>query len=322
MAVFTHISDVDAKALLKDYDLGELVSLQGISAGIENTNYFLTTTTGQYVLTIFEVLTFKQLPFYIELMHHLASKGIAVAQPQTQIKGQRLATLHGKPAAIVSKLPGSWVAHPDVLHCQIAARAQARCHLAALDAPVQQANLRDCAWRQATLKHVLPFLDDSQKKLIQQAAQEDVTLHQSAQWAQLPRGPVHCDLFRDNVLFDDCSGEVKLGGFIDFYFAGVETWLFDVAVAVNDWCIDRQSGALNTSLVNAWLGAYSAIRPFTETEQALWPAVLRMAALRFWISRLYDFYLPRAAETLKPHDPTHFEKILTSRFEHPTPLLN
>lgn len=322
MAVFTSISEADAQALLKQYDIGHFISLQGIAAGIENTNYFLDTTQGQYVLTVFEVLKIHELPFYIELMHHLASKGVPVPQPQTQQSGQRIAQIHGKPAAIVSKLRGGWVAQPTSAHCKLAAQALANCHLAGLDAPLKQANLRGWSWRQATVPQVLPFLDEPQKKLILSAAQEDLSMSQSEAWSKLPSGPAHCDLFRDNVLFESTGNQLKMGGIIDFYFAGVDTWLFDVAVAVNDWCIHRETGVFDEPLLNAWVKAYATVRPFSQLEIDMWPKMLRIAALRFWISRLYDFHMPRAAESLKPHDPKHFERVLRRRFESETILLN
>jgi homoserine kinase type II len=322
MAIFTSINEADAKAFLDNYDLGAFKSLVGIAAGIENTNYFLETTQGSFVLTIFEVLKAEELPFYIELMHHLASSGLPVPQPQTQRSGQRISSLKNKPAAIVSKLPGNWVAKPTTEHCKLAAQTLARCHLAGVDSPIKQANLRDSAWRQATAPKVKPFLNASQQLLLDKALEEDKRICQSDTWHKLPSGPAHCDLFRDNVLFESMGLILKMGGFIDFYFASVEAFIFDVAVAINDWCIDHSTGALDQNLVNAWLNAYSEIRTFTPEEKNLWPATLRIAALRFWVSRLYDFHMPRAAETLKPHDPTHFERILTCRFDFEPTLLN
>ncbi|HLS50647.1 MAG TPA: phosphotransferase, partial [Burkholderiaceae bacterium] len=132
-------------------------------------------------------------------------------------------------------------------------------------------------------------------------------------YQQLPSGPAHCDLFRDNVLFDGTFENPRMGGFIDFYFAGWDTWLFDVAVSVNDWCIEQHSGKFVPELLDAWLSSYAKVRPFTAVEQKAWPIVLRAAALRFWVSRLYDYFLPRPAQTLKPHDPSHFERVLKQR---------
>lgn len=321
MAVFTPVTDADARALLQRYDLGELVSLRGIAAGIENSNFFLNTTRGEYVLTLFEVLTQSQLPFYIELMNHLAERGIPVPQPQTLRDGSRLTRWSDKPCAIVSRLNGGYEPAPSARHCRLAGATLARAHLAARDFPLHQPNLRGLSWWQETVPHVMPFLQAGQQALLRASLQEQTTLAQTAEWAALPSGPTHCDLFRDNVLFAGTFEAPQMGGFIDYYFAGCDTWLFDVAVAVNDWCIDRASGALAPALVDAWLEAYAAERPFTEQERSAWPAMLRGAALRFWISRLYDFYLPRAAQTLKPHDPTHFERVLSLRSQTPIPVL-
>ena len=321
MAVFTPVSEPDARNLLSNYSLGEFVSLKGIAAGIENSNYFLCTTSAEYVLTIFEVLKAEQLPFYIELMHHLAERNIPVPKPQTRRDGSRLATLHNKPAAIVSKLPGSYIVSPTAAHCALTGATLAQAHLAAVDFPIHQKNLRGLAWWQETVPVVLPFLTSTARDLLTTSLAEQVTKAQSLDWQALPKGPSHCDLFRDNVLFAGTPDRPVLGGFIDFYFAGVDAWLFDVAVCINDWCIEHTTGRIIPELASAWLQAYSRVRPFTEQEHRLWPTMLRAAALRFWISRLYDFYLPRPAQTLKPHDPTHFERILSQRTLHPIQAL-
>ena len=313
MAVFTPISDQDAQDLLTHYELGELVSLQGIAAGIENTNHFLTTTAGEFVLTTFEVLTFEQLPFYIELMHHLAKRGIAVPEPQTRKDGSRISTLHKKPASIVTKLPGSYTVDPTAEHCAQSADTLARMHLAASDFSIKQENLRGLSWWTSTAPRVQPFLTAEQSYLLSSSLAEQQAMAATPAWAHLPEGPSHCDLFRDNVLFAGTPGEPVLGGFIDFYFAGCDKWLFDVAVCVNDWCIERSTGQLIPALASAWLEAYAKVREFTNDERRAWPMMLRAAALRFWLSRLYDFYIPRAAEMLKPHDPTHFERVLLAR---------
>lgn len=315
MAVFTPVSDDDARELLQRYDLGDLVSLRGITAGIENTNYFLNTTRGEYVLTIFEVLTAEQLPFYIELMGHLAERGVPVPHPQRMRDGQRLTTLHGKPSTIVTRLSGGYEPDPGPQHCALAGETLARMHLAAADFPIRQPNLRGLAWWQETVPHVLPFLTDDQATMLRTTLAEQTAFAQSPTYAALPAGPAHCDLFRDNVLFDGTYETPRMGGFIDFYFAGCDTWLFDVAVSVNDWCIERETGAFRPDRLEAWLKAYAALRPFTAQEHEAWPTILQAAALRFWISRLYDYFLPRPAQTLKPHDPRHFERILRLRRE-------
>ncbi len=313
MAVFTPVSDDDARALLNSYTLGEFVSLRGIAAGIENTNYFLNTTTGEYVLTIFEVLTVEQLPFYIELMHHLAKNGVPVPFPQTKTDGSRISSVHGKPSAIVTRLAGGYEPEPTVAHCALAGQTLARTHLAGKSFELSQPNLRGLPWWEQTAPIVLPFLKPELKTLLNKTLDEQKTLAQTSGWLKLPRGPSHCDLFRDNVLFAGTHTSPQMGGFIDFYFAGCDAWLFDVAVSVNDWCITRPEGQFVPALAEAWLNAYAQVRPFTDEERQAWPAMLKGAALRFWLSRLYDFYLPRPAQTLKPHDPSHFERVLIAR---------
>ena len=321
MAVFTPVSQHDASELLRQYSLGELVSLRGITAGIENTNYFLTTTVGEYVLTVFEVLTHEQLPFYIELMHHLARNNVPVPEPQTMLDGRRIARMHNKPCAIVTRLQGGFEPAPGPRHCALAASTLAQAHLAGRSFALHQPNLRGLDWWQQTIPRVLPFLTPEQSTLIQDVLNEQIDFATSATYKCLPSGPAHCDLFRDNVLFDGTFEEPRMGGFIDFYFAGCDTWLFDVAVTVNDWCIDHASGAFNEQKVQAWLEAYARERPFTNEEKQAWPLMLQAAALRFWVSRLFDFYLPRPAQTLKPHDPRHFERVLLQRRTQPVPTL-
>lgn len=313
MAVFTPVSDNDARHLLTQYQLGELVSLRGITAGIENTNYFLTTTQGEYVLTLFEVLTLRQLPFYIELMYHLAERDIPVPKPQTRLDGERLTVMHDKPCTIVTRLTGGYEPAPSARHCALAGETLARAHLAGRSFGIKQTNLRGLDWWQATVPKLLPFLDERQTAIIMQHLEEQTHFAATDTYQSLPSGPAHCDLFRDNVLFDGTFEMPKMGGFIDFYFAGCDTWLFDVAVSVNDWCIEQNSGTFDPMQLNAWLTAYASVRPFTEAEHYAWPILLRAAALRFWISRLYDFFLPRPAQTLKPHDPRHFERVLLQR---------
>jgi len=321
MAVFTSVSDDDARALLAHYQLGELVSLRGITAGIENTNYFLHTTRGEYVLTLFEVLTQAQLPFYIELMHHLAQRRIPVPEPQTLRDGTRLTTLNGKPCAIVTRLPGGYEPAPGPAHCALIGATLARAHLAGRDFSIVQPNLRGLAWWQQTAPKVLPFLDAAPAELLRAELAAQTEAAAQPAWRELPSGPAHCDLFRDNVLFAGTFDDPLMGGIIDFYFAGWDRWLFDVAVSLNDWCIVRDTGEFVPELAQAWLAAYAAERPFTSAERAAWPLMLRAAALRFWVSRLYDFYLPRPAQTLKPHDPRHFERVLRARHRNAPPPL-
>lgn len=317
MAVFTAVTLDELTQWIKQFPLGQALALDGIASGIENSNFFLTVERGEYVLTIFENLDFEQLPFYIGLMRHLAERGIPVPAPVANHDGELVVPLQGKPAVIVTKLAGSSQMDPQPVHCAEVGTMLARMHLAARDFPLAQPNLRGLAWWSATAPVVLPFLSPENARLLREEVAAQEAFAASGAYARLPRGPVHADLFRNNVMF---VGE-KLTGCFDFYFAGVDTWLFDLAVTVNDWCIDLASGTLDVARVQALLDAYRAVRPFTAEEVAAWQTMLRAAALRFWLSRLYDLHVPRAAEMLTPHDPTHFERILRDRIASPAPGL-
>ncbi|MBQ5948017.1 homoserine kinase [Massilia sp. ST3] len=317
MAVFTAVSLDDLTQWIKQFPLGQALRLEGISSGIDNSNFFLSTERGEYVLTIFENLRFEQLPFYVQLMRHLAERGIPVPAPVPNVDGELVVALHGKPAIIVSRLSGASQMDPQPAHCAEVGRMLARMHLAAQDFALQQPNLRGLDWVTATAPEVLPFLSEPEAALLRGEVAFQQTFAAGATYGRLTRGPVHADLFRNNVMFE---GE-RLTGCFDFYFAGCDTWLFDVAVTVNDWCIDLATGTLDEARVRALLDAYHAVRPFTPDEQAAWQPMLRSGALRFWLSRLYDLHLPRAAELLTPHDPTHFERILRERIACPAPEL-
>jgi homoserine kinase type II len=313
MAVFTEVSFDTAARLMTQLRLGELTELKGITAGIENTNYFCDTTQGRYVLTVFERLGFEQLPFYLHLMRHLAQAGIPVPDPQPDAHGEILLRVQGKPAAVVNRLRGGHHLSPNEGDAAQVGAMLARMHLAGQNYPRQQPNLRGLAWWQETVPVVKPHLNPEQAALIDQELAHQVDLAATPDFANLPRGPIHADLFRDNVMFD----EGRLSGFFDFYFAGVDTFLFDIAVCLNDWCINLSTGELDPTRASAFVRAYEGERPLSETERCLLPSVLRGAALRFWISRLWDFHLPREASMLKPHDPTHFERVLRCRRDSP-----
>ena len=317
MAVFTEVSDKDARDLLRRLSLGSFKELRGIQGGIENTNYFLTTDQGEYVLTLFERLSFEQLPFYLYLMKHLAQAGIPVPDPQGETRsGDILLKVCGKPAAIVNRLAGKSQLAPQPVHCAAVGDMLARMHLAGQNYERNQPNLRGLPWWNETVPVVLPHLDEQKAGLLRAELAYQNHSAASAAYAALPRGPIHADLFRDNVMFE---GD-KLTGFFDFYFAGVDTWLFDLAVCLNDWCIDHATGAHDAARAKAMLAAYQAVRPLSAAERELLNAQLRAGALRFWISRLWDFYLPREAALLQPHDPTHFERVLSQRIAHPLTL--
>lgn len=322
MAVFTpvELSDI-SEWIASDFDIGRALDIRGIHGGIENSNFFLDTEKDgnkqEYVLTIFERLSAEQLPYYLELMRHLANKGIPVPKPIENTQGEILFSLKGKPAAIVSKLPGLSRLTPEAKHCALVGENLARMHLAGSDFKGTQENLRSLSWWQKTVPQVLSHLNETQKELLTSELATQEQFFASAAYASLPQGASHCDLFRDNVLFDpqgaSDSSQDRLGGFFDFYFAGTDKWLFDLAVTVNDWCLAENKQDLDPARFKALMDAYQAVRPLSKEEQASWPLMIRAAALRFWISRLWDFYLPRDAQMLTPHDPRHFENILISR---------
>ena len=313
MAVFTEVSPAAAQALLTRLQLGELRALRGIEGGIENTNYFVTTDTGEFVLTLFERLSAEQLPFYLHLMRHLAHAGIPVPEPQADARGEILHSVCGKPAAVVNKLHGRSQLAPQAVHCAPVGAMLARMHLAGQGFERQQPNLRGLPWWNETVPVVLAHLDAEQAALLQSELAYQNHIAASSAYTALPRGPVHADLFRDNVMFD---GE-QLTGFFDFYFAGVDTFLFDLAVCLNDWCIDWATGAHDAARFDAMLAAYQSVRPLSAAERSLLPAMARAGALRFWISRLWDYHLPREAQVLTPHDPRHFERVLRQRIAQP-----
>ena len=313
MAVFTEVSFDEAAAFLRFLDLGQLQSIKGAAGGIENTNYFVDTDQGQFVLTLFERLTAGQLPFYLHLMKHLAARGIPVPDPVADGKGKLLHCLKGKPAAVVNKLRGHNELLPVPAHCAAVGELLARLHLAGQDYPRQQPNLRGLHWWNETIPLVLPHLAPEQHSLILGELARQNDLAASPAYSGLPRGVIHADLFRDNVMFDNGL----LTGVFDFYFAGCDTFVFDIGICLNDWCIDLESGAQDAARADAFIAAYQRVRPLTEQERILLPVLRRAGALRFWISRLWDFYLPREAAVLKAHDPRHFERVLRELSAHP-----
>lgn len=312
MAVFTRVTEADVTAWLSDYSLGTLHELQGIPAGIENTNYFVTTSNGRFVLTLFEKLTPDELPFYLNLMSHLARHGIPCPAPVANSKNLFLGTLNNKPACIVSRLSGKSVTQPSVANCAAVGAMLAQMHNASLSFGSPMPNARGAAWRAATAQQVKRFLSAEDAALLD----SEVALHAYFPGDSLPRGVIHGDLFRDNVLMD---GE-RVGGLIDFYFACTDAFVYDLAITVNDWCMGADQ-TLDATRTQAMLQAYQSARPLDPAELTIWPLALRVAALRFWISRLYDLHLPRDGEIVNPHDPDHFKRILKNHLHHPQSAL-
>ena len=305
MSVFTTLTLAEVVDWLQNFAVGEPIELKGISAGITNTNYFVSTTQNKFVLTIFEKNKFSELDYFVDLMAHLAKHDIPCPQPIADKNGQALHELKQKPALMVSCLAGKDIAIPTENNIKSVAETLANMHLAGQSFKAQSVNYRDEHWRQTTAQKVMPHLDTAAQTMLQSELAYQTNLNTN----DLPRGVVHGDLFRDNVLFD---GE-QLGGFIDFYYACDDILVYDVAIAVNEWCLHHNGpdiGSLDTEKVAVFLAAYQTKRPFLAAEKTLWLAMQRRAALRFWLSRLHDFYFPADGELTHTKDPNHFKKIL------------
>ena len=307
MSVFTPVSESQLAAWLRSYSVGTLAALEPIAAGIENTNLFVTTTQGRYVLTLFERLPAAELPFYLELMAHLARHGIPCPAPIANLADRYLSSLNGKPAALVTRLEGAPVERPGTRECAELGALLARMHLAGRSHDGYLENPRGPRWWRFAAQEVRPFLDRAQAGLLD----DELRFQSQHRFPDLPRGAVHADLFRDNALFE--GGQIS--GVIDFYFAGIDCLVYDAAVCANDWCLadPASNRRLDEARTLALLGAYHAVRPFEEGERDAWPAMLRAAALRFWLSRLFDCHLPRPGELVGMHDPEHFRDILALR---------
>jgi homoserine kinase type II len=317
VSVYTPVSEAELAEWLGHYSVGKLVSCEPIKAGIENTNYFVTTAQGRYVLTLFERLPAEELPFYINLMAHLARHGIPCPAPIADLADQYLRALNGKPAALVTRLPGRSLEGPGVAECAELGALLARMHLAGRSYPAYLENPRGAKWWRIAAREVRPFLGKEQSQLLD----EELEFQVRNRFPDLPRGPVHADLFRDNALFE----KGRISGVVDFYFAGVDCLLYDVAVCVNDWClVDPQADRrLDEARCRALLDACHSVRPFSALESEAWGAMLRAAALRFWLSRLCDFHLPRPGMLVHAHDPEHFRDVLELRARvRPPQLVN
>ncbi|MBM5572231.1 MULTISPECIES: homoserine kinase [Deefgea] len=301
MSVFTTVSNDDIVPFLQRYSLGQLVELKGISAGVTNTNYFVTTTHGRYVLTLFETLRADELPYYVNLMVHLAQHGIAVAAPIANLQHQYIDELNGKPTLLVPCLPGAVIDNPNAEQCGQVGEMLAQMHLAAASYSGKMDNPRGPQWWSATAQKMYPFMSEADAALLH----AEVALQSEHKFDQLPQGVIHADLFRDNALM---NGD-QVGGFIDFYYACNDILLYDLAITLNDWCV-LENGDIDDARARAMLAGYQSVRPLTEAEMADWPIMLRAAALRFWVSRLLDFYQPAEGEMTFAKDPSHFQRVI------------
>jgi len=303
MSVYTEVGRDDLVVFLGEYAVGDLVSYEGISDGIENTNYFVTTTQGKFVLTLFEHHDFVELGYFLDVMTFFYQHGIPSAHPAADKNGHYLKTLSGKPAALVVRLAGRGVNTEATLgQCAEIGAILGEMHLAGKDFTARRATERGADWRQHTAETLLTHLDADVADMLR----DELVFQSAYATLDLPWGVTHSDLFRDNALFD---GD-ELTGIIDFYYASDEYLLYDLAVAVNDWCVD-ETGLPDQQRYQALMQQYLKKRALTEAEQVNWNLVLRAAALRFWLSRLHDQIFPREGELTQIKNPEAFLTILT-----------
>lgn len=310
MSVYTSVSAEELRDFLRLYSLGELIEHRGISAGVENTNYFVTTTQGEYVLTLFESHTPTQMSFFLDWMQHLAQNTLPVAQPQRANDGQILQTLNRKPAAIIERVTGENLFALNPTQCAEVGDALARIHVAGRSFKQERQNPYDQTWRQQTAALIRAHLPPDEQALLDHECSAAETLDLSG----LPSGIAHTDLFRDNALFHNG----KLSAVLDFYDSATETWLYDLAIMVNDWCCDDDgdhNGYLNADKLRSCLSAYHAVRPLTSSEAAVWQDTLRLTALRFWLSRWAAIVTPRDGDMVQQKDPAEFRDKLIARRE-------
>ncbi len=311
MSVYTTISRDELSELLGHYGVGELIQFEGILAGIENTNYFVTTTRGEYVLTIFEQIVWDELPFFLDYMAFLAEHRVPSAHPIADINGDYLREFKQKPAALVERLQGGGVEKPNLTQCRALGEALGHMHAIVGLFEGYRENPRDITWCQQASGQLDHVIGEEAAALLH----SELEFQRRKDRQQLPQGVIHADLFRDNALF---VGE-QLTGIIDFYYACNDALLYDVAVTVNDWCVNPD-GSIDQARYQALLNAYQQQRPLVSVEQALWPTMLRAAALRFWLSRLVDKHFPRSGEITHIKEPLVFESILKWHRDYPLAL--
>lgn len=311
MSVYTKVNRDELIALLETYSVGELVDFRGISAGIENTNYFVTTTGGEWVLTLFETLDYHELPYCLNLMDHFAAEGLPTPAPVADERGRFLTHFKDRPTALVKKLDGHSSEQPNTVQCAAMGEVMAQMHIAGKSYPGFRSNTRGPHWWRRASRRLMPELADEDAELLRGELRYQARFRR----LDLPRGVIHGDLFRDNVLF---QGD-ELSGLIDFYYACNDVLLYDLAVAVNDWCT-LEDGRIDEDSQAVVLDAYSALRPFEPDEADAWRVMLRAAALRFWLSRLYDQHFPRPGEITHIKDPGVFARILRQRIANDCPF--
>ncbi|MGE8407736.1 MAG: homoserine kinase [Pseudomonas sp.] len=305
MSVFTPLTRPELETFLAPYGLGRLLDFQGIAAGTENSNFFISLEQGEFVLTLVERGPIQDLPFFIELLDVLHDADLPVPYALRTTDGVALRELAGKPALLQPRLSGKHIKVANSQHCVQVAELLAHIHLATRDKVLERTTDRGLNWMLEAGNELMSRLDAQQSALLQASLDEIVACQ--ARIMALPRANLHADLFRDNALFEG----THLTGVIDFYNACSGPMLYDLAITLNDWCCD-DAGNIDGARARAFLGAYAALRPFTAAEAELWPVMLRVACVRFWLSRLIAAESFAGMDVLI-HDPAEFEVRLKAR---------
>jgi homoserine kinase type II len=306
MAVYTDVAADELAEFLRSYDIGELLSYKGIAEGVENSNFLLHTSAGSFILTLYEKRVAKSdLPFFLGLMTHLASRGISCPQPLKNRSGDALSVLAGRPAAIINFLEGVWPRKPNVAHCAGVGQALAQMHLAGADFAMSRANALSVSGWRPLFEQAAARADEVQRGLRDFIGAELDHLEGNIWPKDLPQGVIHADLFPDNVFF---LGE-RVSGLIDFTFACTDMLAYDVAICLNAWCFESDC-SFNVTKARAFLGAYGRERPLSEAEQNALPLLARGAALRFLLTRLVDFLNVPEGALVRPKDPLEYVRKL------------
>jgi len=300
MSVYTTVEAEQLAQFLRRYELGKALDFKPIVAGITNTNYFLDTEQGSFVLTLYEHHSDDEIEYMLKLQQHLADRAVRCSQPVRDRRGDFYSSLNNRPAAIIQRLPGEVESAPDLAQCALIGVELARFHLAGMDFGGDRANPRGLDWIVAVRDMLNDNLDDTD----QQAIEATLVAAQRANLEALPHGAIHADLFHDNALF---SGDA-LGGILDFDYACSDSFVFDIAVLLNDWCID-ESYQLIADRVSVVLEAYQRLRPLEADETDALPILLRISALRFWLSRLYDRAFPLSGDLTFTKSPDTFREM-------------
>jgi len=304
MAVYTSINSSDLTEWFKKFNFENYVDFKGISSGVTNSNYVVFMSNSNYILTIFEHNNIEELQFYVDLMTYLARENFLCPRPIENNSGQALGLLKGKPALMVSFLDGKEVVVRDSNNCYLVGQHLARLHLVTNNFPQSNKNTRDLSWISDIYLNLKAYLSLEDQKIIEL----EINYHKEIDKSELPEGIIHGDLFRDNILFLND----KVSGFIDFYYACNEKFIYDIAIAINDWCI-YDDGKINKLLYSVFIKGYQSERKLTDNENEYFNSALRLAALRFWLSRLEAFHNAKEGEITFIKDPNHFKNILVNR---------